>query len=214
MGRLSRDKGARVERQIVALHGEIGVKAERVPLSGAVRYQGNGADVDVYAFGPAAAPLVCEVKARGNGARYGTRRKRSEIISRLTAREGRGLCGLIGCQRNSAEALCRDIASAALLGKDWHLSAVSGPFHTRDHISPSSASDPRSVPLSQSLRTPLTHLASSVAQPIVPRRGPGKWHCRQIRGCPRSAGGPELPAPRPLHLRVPRDPKNRIRSIR
>jgi hypothetical protein len=31
------------------------------------QYQGNGSDVDVYAFGPDAAPLVCEVKARGNG---------------------------------------------------------------------------------------------------------------------------------------------------
>jgi Holliday junction resolvase len=64
MSRLSRDKGARMERQIVALHGELGVKGERVPLSGAVRYQGNGSDIDVYASGPDAAPLVCEVKAR------------------------------------------------------------------------------------------------------------------------------------------------------
>jgi hypothetical protein len=56
-----------VKREIVALHGELGVKAERVPLSGASRYQGNGADVDIYAFGLAAAPLVCEVKARKSG---------------------------------------------------------------------------------------------------------------------------------------------------
>ena len=48
MSRISRDKGARIEREIVALHIEIGVKAERVPLSGSVRYRGNGADIDVY----------------------------------------------------------------------------------------------------------------------------------------------------------------------
>ena len=34
-GRRSRNKGARVEREIVALHQALGVEAERVPLSGA-----------------------------------------------------------------------------------------------------------------------------------------------------------------------------------
>jgi hypothetical protein len=38
-----------------------------VPLSGSARYQGNGCDIDVYVFGPDAAPLVGEVKARGEG---------------------------------------------------------------------------------------------------------------------------------------------------
>ncbi len=42
MGKPSRDKGARRERQIVAMHEKIGVHAERVTLSGAARYQGNG----------------------------------------------------------------------------------------------------------------------------------------------------------------------------
>lgn len=64
---MARDKGARVERELVALHQALGVHAEKVPLSGATRYQGNGADVDVYALGRDAAPLVCEVKARANG---------------------------------------------------------------------------------------------------------------------------------------------------
>jgi hypothetical protein len=72
MSRASRDKGARIEREIVALHAGLGVKAERVPLSGATRYQGNGADIDVYFFGVDAAPLVGEVKARGNGAGFAT----------------------------------------------------------------------------------------------------------------------------------------------
>lgn len=67
MGKPSRDKGARREREIVARHIEFGVHAERVPLSGAQRYQGNGADVDIYAFGKDAAPLVTEVKARSTG---------------------------------------------------------------------------------------------------------------------------------------------------
>jgi hypothetical protein len=67
---MSRDKGARIEREIVNLHTQIGVKAERVPLSGATRYQGNGADIDVYAFGPDKAPLVCEIKAREDGAGF------------------------------------------------------------------------------------------------------------------------------------------------
>jgi Holliday junction resolvase len=66
MGRASRDKGARRERQIVDLHTAMGIKAERVPLSGAARYQGNGADVDVYPPWRDA-PLVAEVKARAGG---------------------------------------------------------------------------------------------------------------------------------------------------
>jgi len=67
VSRASRDKGARIEREIVARHVEIGVKAERVPLSGSAHYRGNGCDIDVYAFGPDSAPLVGEVKARGSG---------------------------------------------------------------------------------------------------------------------------------------------------
>jgi Holliday junction resolvase len=66
MSRASRDKGARIEREIVARHAAIGIKAERAPLSGAARYRGNGCDIDVYAFGLDSAPLVGEVKARGN----------------------------------------------------------------------------------------------------------------------------------------------------
>jgi Holliday junction resolvase len=72
MGRKSRDKGARTERQVVALHRKLGIRAERVPLSGATRYQGNGADVDIYAFGPNQAPLATEVKSRGGGAGFKT----------------------------------------------------------------------------------------------------------------------------------------------
>lgn len=35
MGKLSRDKGARFEREVVARHLAAGIEAERVPLSGA-----------------------------------------------------------------------------------------------------------------------------------------------------------------------------------
>ena len=67
MGRTSQRKGGRVEREIVALHKDMGVDAERVPLSGASRYRGNGADVDIYVRGKEEAPVVCEVKSRKNG---------------------------------------------------------------------------------------------------------------------------------------------------
>lgn len=63
MGALSRNKGNRVEREIVNLHRKMRIDAERVPLSGAQRYQGNGEDVDVYVFGRTSAPLCCQVKA-------------------------------------------------------------------------------------------------------------------------------------------------------
>ncbi len=65
MGKSSRDKGLRRERAIVDIHMKCGLRAERVPLSGAVRYRGNGADVDLYVRG--AEPLKVEVKARGEG---------------------------------------------------------------------------------------------------------------------------------------------------
>ncbi len=70
-GRAPRRKGDRIEREIVALHRELGVNAERVPLSGAAGGSFSG-DVDVYAHGADAAPLVTEVKARASGAGFAT----------------------------------------------------------------------------------------------------------------------------------------------
>jgi len=64
MGKSQRDKGLRVEHEIVELHEKLGIRAERVPLSGASRYQGNGSDVDIYVAG---LPLRAEVKARKDG---------------------------------------------------------------------------------------------------------------------------------------------------
>ena len=71
-GARHRRKGDRIEREIVELHRELGIHAERVPLSGAVRYKGNGADVDIYARGREEAPLVAEVKARKSGEGFAT----------------------------------------------------------------------------------------------------------------------------------------------
>jgi Holliday junction resolvase len=75
MGKMSRDKGARCEREIVALHKEIGVYAEKVPLSGGTRYQGNSTDVDIYPRGKDEAPLCSEVKGRANGEGFKTLEK-------------------------------------------------------------------------------------------------------------------------------------------
>lgn len=41
MTRMQRDKGLRIERELVELHRGLRLRAERVPLSGAQRYQGN-----------------------------------------------------------------------------------------------------------------------------------------------------------------------------
>ena len=58
MGKASRDKGLRRERAIVDVHRKSGIHAERVPLSGALGYRGNDADVDLYVRG--AAPVKAE----------------------------------------------------------------------------------------------------------------------------------------------------------
>ncbi len=70
--RRSRLKGAEGEREVVQLHREMGIHAERVPLSGAMAYQGNGEDVDVYALGRDEAPLVCQVKRQASDAGWKT----------------------------------------------------------------------------------------------------------------------------------------------
>ncbi len=70
MGKASRDKGLRRERAIVDVHRKSGIHVERVPLSGALGYRGNDADVDLYVRG--AAPVKAEVKARGDGAGFKT----------------------------------------------------------------------------------------------------------------------------------------------
>jgi Holliday junction resolvase len=71
-GAKHRQKGDRVERELVALHEAIGIHSERYPLSGASRFRGSGHDLDVYALGKDEAPLVCEVKSRKTGEGFTT----------------------------------------------------------------------------------------------------------------------------------------------
>ena len=62
-GSRHRRKGDAIERELVHRHRDIGIRAERYPLSGASRFRGSGHDVDIYIFGPDTAPAVAEVKA-------------------------------------------------------------------------------------------------------------------------------------------------------
>jgi hypothetical protein len=71
-GAKHRRKGDRVEREIVALHKELGIHAERYPLSGASRFRGQGHDVDLYPYGPDEAPMCAEIKSRKSGAGFTT----------------------------------------------------------------------------------------------------------------------------------------------
>lgn len=64
-GRASRQKGDRVERQLVRLLQEAGFAAERVPLSGSAGGSYTG-DLTVPLLGR---DLCVEAKARGNGFR-------------------------------------------------------------------------------------------------------------------------------------------------
>jgi len=63
VGKFSRDKGGRAERELVHKHRDIGVPAQRVPLSGAV--EGYKGDLIV-------AGLRAEVKARASGEGFKT----------------------------------------------------------------------------------------------------------------------------------------------
>jgi hypothetical protein len=71
-GRGHRQKGARIEREIVERHSAIGVHAERYPLSGASRFRGSGHDLDIYLFGTDQMPIKAEVKGRKSGAGFVT----------------------------------------------------------------------------------------------------------------------------------------------
>lgn len=64
---MQRRKGNRVENEIVHAHKNVGIHAERVPLSGGSHYRGEGHDIDIYAFGRDDAPATAEVKSRSEG---------------------------------------------------------------------------------------------------------------------------------------------------
>jgi hypothetical protein len=61
-GARHRRKGARIEHEIVERHKELGIHAERYPLSGASQFRGSGHDFDLYLFGRDEAPAVAEVR--------------------------------------------------------------------------------------------------------------------------------------------------------
>jgi len=69
-GKSSRDKGLRVEREIVNELKGLGVDAERVPLSGAAGGSFSG-DITISKDDPIG-KLVAEVKARKNGSGFRT----------------------------------------------------------------------------------------------------------------------------------------------
>lgn len=71
-GASHRRVGNACEREVVDRHRDLGIHAERYPLSGASRFRGSGHDVDIYAFGTDEAPLVTEVKRRKGGAGFTT----------------------------------------------------------------------------------------------------------------------------------------------
>ena len=60
---ISRDKGNRREREIVQRHRDLGIDAQRVPLSGAAGGRFSG-DIDLNPFGAEDTTLTTEVKAR------------------------------------------------------------------------------------------------------------------------------------------------------
>jgi Holliday junction resolvase len=71
-GAKHRRKGSEIEREFVHRHRDLGIPAERYPLSGASRFRGSGHDLDIYRFGQDEVRLVAEVKARRDGAGFAT----------------------------------------------------------------------------------------------------------------------------------------------
>src|SRR5262245_54507008 len=74
-GARHRRKGNTVERELVHRHIDMGIHAERYPLSGASRFRGSGHDLDIYPWGKEEPPLVCESKARKDGGGFVTLEK-------------------------------------------------------------------------------------------------------------------------------------------
>ena len=77
-----RRKGDRIERELVHRHRELGLRCERVPMSGACRYRGDSHDLDLYLDGPDAPPAAFESKARQTArASHSSRRNGSRITT-------------------------------------------------------------------------------------------------------------------------------------
>ena len=67
MGKSQRRKGIDRERRLVNRHRDLGIECERVPLSGATRYQGHGGDIDIHL---GFTTLIGELKSRKSGAGF------------------------------------------------------------------------------------------------------------------------------------------------
>ena len=80
-GAASRRKGSRIEREIVNRHREIGIHAERVPLS--------DADKGSFAGDVIVAEMVAEVKARSGGSGFKTLERRLILAPPQVSRQGR-----------------------------------------------------------------------------------------------------------------------------
>jgi hypothetical protein len=72
MAHPSAAKGARVEREMVKRHLDIGIYAERVDARLGQFSATKSHDIDVYARGRDEAPLCGEIKARKDGAGFAT----------------------------------------------------------------------------------------------------------------------------------------------
>jgi hypothetical protein len=68
-------KGYRVERELRALHAALGVRCDRVPLSGALAKRLGpefGGDLNIWLWGAGTSPAKAEVKARAEGGGFKT----------------------------------------------------------------------------------------------------------------------------------------------
>lgn len=65
MGKMQRNKGSRIERELVHLHKGIGIPCQRVPLSGAAGGLAAG-DLWIHLHPKDPTPAVAEVKARAH----------------------------------------------------------------------------------------------------------------------------------------------------
>ncbi len=81
-------KGKRVERELVELHRDLGIRAQRVPRSGASGGVFSG-DLHLHLFGAEVDPLVAEVKSRATGEGFKTLARWMDGADLLFLREDR-----------------------------------------------------------------------------------------------------------------------------
>lgn len=75
MASASRNKGSRIERELVERHKLSGTHAVRVDAKRGQFGRDASHDIDIYLFGKNEPQFVCEVKARKNGEGFATLEK-------------------------------------------------------------------------------------------------------------------------------------------